>query len=52
MTLAKKTVVWLLIAFAVFYVITQPSQLANIINSIVDLLHRAADSIVTLIQDL
>lgn len=52
MTLAKKTVVWLLIAFAVFYIITQPSQLANIINGIVDLLHKTADSVVTLIQDL
>lgn len=49
---AKKTLSWLIIAFVVFYIITQPQELAHIIRSVIHLLHRAADSISELINNL
>lgn len=52
MDTAKKTMVWLVIAFVVFYIITQPHELATIIRGVFHLLHRAANSVSELIQDL
>jgi hypothetical protein len=52
MDTAKKTAVWLIIAFVVFFIIEQPQELANIITGTVHLLHRGANSVTELIKDL
>lgn len=52
MDVAKKTAVWLIIAFVVFFIITQPHELANIITGTVHILHRGANSITELIKAL
>lgn len=52
MVSVKKTAGWLLIAFAVFWVVTQPHQVANVIDGTVGLLHRVANSLSELIGSL
>lgn len=52
MVSAKKVTSWLVLAFVVFFIITQPHELANIINGTVHLLHRGANSVTELIRDL
>jgi hypothetical protein len=52
MDVAKKTAVWLVIAFVVFFFITQPHELATIITGTLHLLHRAGNSLSELIKDL
>jgi large-conductance mechanosensitive channel len=48
----KKIVNGLMIGFLVFWVITAPEQVSSAMKSVAQELHRGANSVVTIIQDL
>ena len=52
MVAVRKATGWLLLAFLVFYIVTQPHEVATIIMGIVHLLHRAANSLTEVIRGL
>lgn len=52
MVSVKKLAVWLLIAFALFYVITAPENSAELVRSGVDALGAAARSFARFLQSL
>lgn len=49
---AKKAIVLVVVAFVLFYLITQPVQSANVVHDILGWLRDAADAIVTFIKQL
>lgn len=48
----KKIVVILAVALGVFFVVTQPTQLAGLITSILDMLRQGAQALITFVQSL
>lgn len=49
---AKKVIVLVVVAFVLFYLITQPVESANLVQSILGWLRDAADAIVTFLKQL
>jgi hypothetical protein len=49
---AKKVITLVVVAFVLFYLITQPVQSANVVHDILGGLRDAADAIVTFIKQL
>lgn len=48
----KKGVTWLVVAFALFFLFTQPQRSADLVLAAVDLLRQAADAVVAFFEAL
>ncbi len=48
----KKILTWAVVAFVVFYLATDPQGSANVVTGALNLLQRAADSVVVFFQSL
>ena len=48
----RKAVTWIAIAFVVFYVLTQPGNAGNTVDSIFSALQRAGNSLATFVSSI
>ena len=48
----RKIITWAIVIFLVFYLLTQPQGAANVINSILNLLKDAGNSLATFVNSL
>lgn len=49
---AKKLIVLLVVAFVLFFLITQPSESANVVDTVLNWLKDGAESIITFVRSL
>lgn len=49
---AKKLLGGIVVAFLLFYLFTQPSQAASAVNTMFDLLQRAAEALITFLRNI
>jgi uncharacterized membrane protein len=49
---AKKLIVLVVVAFVLFFLITQPSESANVVDTVLNWLKTAAESIITFVRNL
>ena len=48
----RKIITWAIVIFLVFYLLTQPSGAANVINGLLNLLKDAGNSLATFVNSL
>ena len=49
---AKKIIVLLVVAFVLFFLITQPNESANVVDTVLNWLKTAAESIITFVRSI
>ena len=48
----KRTLTWLVLAFVVYWIVVSPAQVAQTLRNVGYELHRGAESVITVIEDL